>query len=92
MDEKIEWRRTVYRKPHDPFFGLPLWFVGTVTGNVLWAYNREHLSLLMTLVSARLREREPNENGSMVSRLPTWLLSKKNRAAAVSALKKMQRA
>jgi hypothetical protein len=92
MDEKIEWRRTVYRKPYDPFFGLPLWFVGTAKGNVLWAYNREHLSFLMALVSASLREREANKNGSLVSRLPTWLLSKKNRAVAVSALKKMQSA
>ncbi len=90
MDEKIVWRATIHRTPHDPYFGLPLWFVGTVKGHVVWAYNREHLAFLLALVSANLRQREPNRNSSMVSRLPTWLLAKKNRAAAVSAQRRTQ--
>ena len=90
MDEKIVWRATVHRTPHDPYFGLPLWFVGTVKGQVVWAYNREHLAFLLALVGANLRQREPNRNSSMISRLPSWLLAKKNRAAAISALRRMQ--
>jgi hypothetical protein len=57
----------------DPYFRLPLWLRAEVKGNTLWAYNREHLSILEAYVRADVRRRAPNWNASLVSRLPRWL-------------------
>ena len=91
MIEKITWHRTVNIEAHDPFFGLRLWFIGNVKGHEFWAYNREHLSFIYHLVIAKVRIREPNKNGSLVSRLPSWLLSGKNRLAVKKEINKMLR-
>lgn len=58
---------------------IPLWFTASFKDHVLWAYNREHLEFLRDYVQGMLREREPNHNGSLVSRLPAWMKSAKNR-------------
>jgi hypothetical protein len=39
----------------DPFFQQPLWLTATVRGRRLWAYNREHLTLLAQYAAAGLR-------------------------------------
>ena len=83
MVEPIQWRKAPDPGPHDPYFGYALWFVGTVRGNAFWAYNREHSAFLKSLISARIRVREPNRNSSLVSRLPSWLLARKNRCAVL---------
>ncbi|MFI6507876.1 hypothetical protein ACIBCT_09745 [Streptosporangium sp. NPDC050855] len=46
---------------------------------MLWAYDAEHLDFLERYVRAFIREREPNRNGSLASRLPAWLKDAKNR-------------
>lgn len=78
-------------KAHDPFFGLPLWFVGTVRDHELWAYNREHLAFIKRVVSAELREQTPNQNSALSNRLPKWMLDRKNRAAVLKVVERLEK-
>jgi len=77
--------------PTDPFFKLPLWLVAEVKGGVLWAYNGAHLEFLRNYVGATLRIRQPHVNGSLASRLPAFLLDRRNRAAATKAIAELER-
>jgi len=70
----------------DPYFGCALWFIGDIKGDVFWAYNREHLAFIRSYVAATLRIREPNQNRSLASRLPAFLLAKKNRTAVLKEI------
>jgi hypothetical protein len=71
----------VFGAPVDPYFRLPLWLRADCCGEVLWAYNAEHLDLLESYVAARLRERRASPGSmTMLARLPVWLKSAKNRA------------
>ena len=63
----------------DRVFGLPLWLQTPCAGEVLWAWNEWHLDWLERYVAADLRERTPNQNRSLASRLPRWIKSAKNR-------------
>lgn len=76
----------------DPFFHLPLWLTINCCDNLLWAYNYEHLNFLKTHVEAKLRERNTQEmsNKSLGSRLPKWMISKKNRETILKALTQLQ--
>lgn len=65
--------------PLDSSTGLPLWLQTPCAGQVLWAWNAWHLDFLERYVSADLRERTPNVNKSLASRLPRWIKSAKNR-------------
>jgi hypothetical protein len=58
---------------------------------VLWAYNREHLIFLRDYVAAMLRERVPNANASLASRLPAWLKKGANRSAVLKAVERLER-
>src|SRR5579859_7828565 len=40
----LKWAFVRLGLPHDPVFGLPLWFQISCLGETLWAYNREHLA------------------------------------------------
>lgn len=57
---------------------------------MLWAYNSDHLAFLRGYVEADLREREPNANASLASRLPKWLKSAKNRESVLRAVKRLE--
>jgi hypothetical protein len=57
--------------------------------DILWAYNREHLKFLEDYVSAALREREPNMNASLVSRLPAWIKEAKNKGNVIKAIREL---
>lgn len=81
-------RRTA---PADPNFGLPLWLQTSCCGNVLWARNASHLVFLENYVGAKLREREPNQNGSSVSRLPSWMKQAKHRVEILAAIAHLRR-
>ncbi|MBB3734015.1 hypothetical protein [Nonomuraea dietziae] len=61
------------------YAGLELWLQTPCRNHVLWAYDAEHLDFLERYVRAFIREREPNRNGSLASRLPAWLKDAKNR-------------
>lgn len=74
----------------DPVFGLDLWLQAPFRGEVLWAYNGEHLAFLRDYVAADLRERMPKRNRSLVARLPAWIKSAKNRDDLLGAIAKLE--
>lgn len=75
---------------------LPLWLETRCCGQILWAFNREHLVFLEAYVSADLREQPQStagrwNNGSLTSRLPKWMLSAKNRGDVLRGIKRLRR-
>lgn len=79
----------------DAYFHLPLWLQTSCCGDVLWAYNINHLQWLKSFVSATLRTRAQNEHGwsnqSLASRLPKWVKSRNNRPKVLAAIAKLER-
>ena len=84
------WSRTDSPAPGDAYFGLSLWLQTECCGRVLWAINEGHLLFLERYIAARLRERAPNRNKSLASRLPTWMKQAKNRDAVVACLARLR--
>jgi hypothetical protein len=78
--------------PRDPFFQLPLWYVADAKGSAFWAYNAKHLAFLKDYLGATLRIREPHRNGSLASRLPSFLTDRKSRATVVKAIASLEAA
>jgi hypothetical protein len=80
----------------DPVFGLPLWLQDTFRGELFWAYNYDHLTLLEDYIKAKHRERgiEPRntirKNSSMMSRLPEFMRKGGNRKALSSLIEALQ--
>ncbi|MEK3910676.1 hypothetical protein [Paenibacillus sp. FSL H7-0331] len=72
------------------FMGLNLWLRTNCCGNVLWAYNIEHLNFLDTYINSSLRERIPYKNQSLASRLPEWLKNAKNRQELSKGIDKLR--
>ncbi len=72
----------------DPYFHLPLWLTTPCCDDILWAYNYQHLDFLKTHIEAKHRERNIEEisNKSIGSRLPKWMISKKNRDAVLKSI------
>jgi ribosomal protein L37E len=68
------------------YHGLPLWLRTDYRGEVLWAYDEAHLDFLERYIRALIRERIPNCNASLASRLPAWLKNAKNRDGLLTAL------
>lgn len=52
--------------------------------------NLEHLDFLERYIESGLRERIPNINKSLASRLPQWIKSNKNRDDILSCIKKLR--
>jgi hypothetical protein len=77
--------------PQDPYFRLPLWLSADVGGETLWAYNRDHLAFLDAYLRAALRQRAPNHNGSLASRLPRWMKAASARQNVLKALARVAR-
>ena len=61
-------------------------------GHVLWVVNTDHLDFIERYVEADLRERVPNINRSLASRLPQWIKSRKNRAEILRSIAKIRAA
>ena len=74
-----------------PHFGLGLWLQTPCAGRAFWAYNAEHLDFLRHYVEAAVRERTPNANATLASRLPKWVKSSKNRDTILRAIDKLER-
>lgn len=91
FEADVSWLRTP-TAPHDPMFGLDLWLAAPFRGHVLWAYNAEHLTLLRSYVAADLRDRVPNRNASIVSRLPQWIKDAKNRDELLQVIARLEAA
>jgi hypothetical protein len=83
-------RKTFGGNGKDWYFQRPLWLQIACCGKNFWSYNRQHLDLLESYVSAKLRERKPNVNRSVASRLPNWIKSAKNRDQILKAIKKLK--
>lgn len=60
-------------------------------GEILWANNFEHLDFIEKYVAAKLRERKPNVNRSVASRLPSWIKDKSNRDKILKAISKFKK-
>ncbi|MDX1912826.1 MAG: hypothetical protein SFV22_15145 [Saprospiraceae bacterium] len=82
----------IFGSPVDPCFHLPVWLQTAFSGEILWAYNFEHLDFLAAHVGAKLRER----NGfkfqvrSIGARLPRWMTSAGNREGVLRAIEKLK--
>lgn len=74
----------------DWYFQQPLWLQTECCGETLWAYNEKHLEFIESYVAARLRERTPNINRSLASRLPKWIKRTKNRDEILKAIRKLK--
>lgn len=72
------------------FMGLNVWLRTNCCGHLLWAYNKEHLDLMDNYIHSSLRERIPNINQSLASRLPHWIKSGKNRAELSKGIAKLR--
>lgn len=70
--------------PIDNFLSVPC------CGHKLWAVNLEHLDFLEGYIGAALRERLPNVNKSMASRLPQWMKDAKNREEILACIGKLR--
>jgi len=78
--------------PFDWYFRLPLWLQTPCCGEILWAYNAEHLAYLRGFVTAQLRERAPGASTrSTASRLPHWMITAKNRDEVTRGLERLER-
>jgi transposase-like protein len=77
--------------PIDPFFGFPLWLQIECCNNVLWVYNEKHLADLQAYVAAKIRYRANRGKWSMITRLPQWIISAKNRETILKCLEKIER-
>jgi hypothetical protein len=85
----------------DWYFRLPLWLQTPCCGEILWAYNKEHLDFLENYVKAGLRESFPLKvyeterviwrNKSLASRLPTWMKRAKNRDEVLRGIERLRK-
>lgn len=80
--------------PRDPFLGLPLWLQAPCCGQVLWAYNADHLAMLESFIGATLRERARDGHGgsnrSIASRLPAWTTARNHRAEVLRVIAQLK--
>lgn len=79
----------------DWYFGQPLWLQIDCCGNRLWAFNLEHLRYIKDFVKADIRKKTRDTeygwmNKSLISRLPKWIKSGKNREEILKAIKKLE--
>lgn len=80
--------------PYDWYFGLPLWLQTPCCGEVLWAFNEEHIRFLEQYVTARQRVKfyvkSQMRNRTLASRLPAWMKSAKNRSEIIKELGRLR--
>ena len=82
----VKWYRYQGDEPIDRAFGLPLYLQTSVKGNTLWLYNLEHLEYVRSYVSAKLRGDDGRHKYSIVTNLPRWVKSRKNRELIIKKL------
>ena len=86
----LKWYRYRNDKSIDPYFGLDLWLQINFKDHFLWVYNLEHLKYLKEYVAAKLREDNDRHKYSMITNLPQWIKSSKNREAILKKLSKLE--
>lgn len=87
---ELKWYR--YRKDRttDPYFGFDLWLQTNIKNNVLWLYNLDHLEYLKEYIESKLREDNSRHKYSMITNLPQWIKSNKNRDTIVKKLNQLK--
>lgn len=93
IDEKQKRGKVlIFGAPVDPFFHLPVWLQTEFSGEILWAYNLEHLDFLAAHVGAKLRERNGFKFNvkSIGARLPRWMTAADNREEVLRAIEKLK--
>ncbi|WP_417857612.1 hypothetical protein [Xanthomarina gelatinilytica] len=83
---QLKWYRYRKDKSIDPYFGLDLWLQVNFKSHFLWIYNLEHLKYLKEYVASKLREDNDRHKYSMITNLPQWIKSAKNRDAILKKL------
>lgn len=76
--------------PFDWYFGYSLYFQTPCCSKVLWAFNLPHLLYLEEYIQSNLREDGPTYYLSIISRLPPWMTSAKNRAEVLRCIHKLK--
>lgn len=80
--------------PRDWYFGLPLWLRTPCCGNILWAFNEEHLSFLEGYIAATHRPKfninGERRNGTMISRLPLWMKTANHRDEVLKGIARLK--
>lgn len=88
------WQGTGVHPSHDTdydwYFHCPLWLQTPCCGHTLYALNLAHVAFLERYVRASLRERQPNMNSSLASRLPQWIKSAKHRKEVLRCLDRLR--
>jgi hypothetical protein len=75
----------------DPFFRQPLWLQTRCVGQILWAYNAEHVNELAAYIGAQLRERGgARPTMAMFARLPLWMKRADNRSEVLAGLETLR--
>lgn len=92
-----EWEGNLVNKHihYDWYFGLPLWLSISCCNEQLSFFNYEHLNYIEHYIHAPLRERTRGKYGwvnqSIVSRLPRWMKSHKNRDRIIHAIDNLKK-
>jgi hypothetical protein len=80
---------SVWGRPVDPFFRRPLWLRTRWRSHIVWAFNRRHLEILEGYIAAELRGPSAGSE-TMISQLPKWLKSAKNRKDLLVAMRRLR--
>lgn len=89
--KSLEVRTITIADGFDPYFGFPVWLQTNCCGELLWAYNLNHLALLENFVEAKHRTGSPpNNNRSMASRLPLWMKKASNRSEVLKCIQNLK--
>lgn len=88
---KLKWYRYKENQAIDPYFGMDLWLQTDIKNNILWLYNLEHLRYLKKYISAKLREDDQRHKYSMITNLPQWVKSAKNRDLILKKLERFEK-
>lgn len=86
----------IFDRPSSGLRDLQPWLQTPCRGRTLSALNAAHLDYLERFVRAELRERVPDpkwgwSNRSLVSRLPRWIQSAKNRPEVLLCIERLKR-
>lgn len=86
-----QWFR--YKNDHskDPYFGLDIYLQIGVKNHTLWLYNLAHLQYLKDYLSATLREDNHRHKYAMITNLPQWVKSAKNRDLILKKLQNLEK-
>lgn len=85
----------ILNEEKDWFFNLPLFLTASCCNQRLYAFNIEHLNFIEEFVSSKIisRKQDPKwgwSNQSLVSRLPKWIKSSKNKINILKTIKQLK--